>query len=226
MTLTIYHPHAWDLPPDEAIRLQQELRTLVKIQPLPCQTIRRVGGIDASIAGDKISAAVVVLDYATQQPVEQEIITTPVTFPYIPGLLSFREAPGFLAVLARLCELPDVLIIDGHGLAHPRRFGIAAHLGVLLDVPTIGCAKSRLIGQHGPLGEEPGSTAELVVNDEVVGLAVRTRHLVKPVYISIGHRVDLSSALQIVLACGRGYRLPEPTRLAHQLAAQKKGSIV
>ena len=185
-----------------------------------------MGGIDASIAGDKIIAAVVVLDYATQQPVEQEIIITPVTFPYIPGLLSFREAPGILAVLARLRELPDVLIIDGHGLAHPRRFGIAAHLGVLLDVPTIGCAKSRLIGQHWLLGEEPGSTAELVVNDEVVGLAVRTRHLVKPVYVSIGHRVDLPSALHIVLACGRGYRLPEPTRLAHQLAAQKKGSIV
>lgn len=197
----------------------------MRLQPLPDEGLRRVGGVDAGFTADKVYAAVVVLDYATLQPVEQATAAAPLTFPYIPGLLSFREAPGILAALARLNSLPDVLIVDGQGIAHPRRFGIACHLGVLLDLPAIGCAKSVLVGRVGSLGEAPGSTAEMAAGDEVLGIAVRTRRGVKPVYVSAGHRVDLAAAVRIVLSCTRGYRLPEPTRLAHRLAAASKSQV-
>lgn len=163
-----------------------------------------------------------VLDYRTLDKVEQASVERPLDFPYIPGLLSFREAPAYLEVLARLNTVPDVLIIDGHGLAHPRRFGIACHLGVLLDLPTIGCAKSILVGEVAPLDKPKGSTAEIKKNDEVLGLALRTRENVKPVYISVGHRVDLPSAIRITLASGKGYRLPEPARQAHLLTQKIK----
>ncbi len=153
---------------------------------------------------------------------EQAKAEEPINFPYIPGLLSFREVPAFLTALARLKTLPDVLIVDGHGLAHPRRFGLACHLGVLLDLPTIGCAKSVLVGEVGPLNTLVGSTVEMKVDDEVLGLAVRTRENVKPVYVSIGNQVDLPSAARIILTCGKGYRLPEPTRQAHKMTQQIK----
>ena len=149
-------------------------------------------------------------------PVVTQIGAVPLAFPYIPGLLSFREAPAILAALAQLERLPDVLIIDGHGIAHPRRFGIACHLGVLLDMPVIGCAKSILVGRVAQLGEAAGSTASLVDKDECVGMALRTRAGVKPVFVTVGNRVNLETAVCFVLSCGRGYRLPEPTRLAHQ----------
>jgi deoxyribonuclease V len=147
-------------------------------------------------------------------------------FPYVPGLLSFRETPAILAALEQLFaaprgepyRLPDVLIVDGHGLAHPRRFGIACHIGVLLDIPTIGCAKSVLVGEVGELGEEAGCVADLVFGEEIIGAAVRTRKGVKPVYVSVGHKIDLESAISLVLACCQGRRLPEPTRQAHILA--------
>ncbi len=164
----------------------------------------------------------IILDYDTQRPLESAVADLPLTFPYIPGLLSFREAPAILAAIARLNHLPDVFIVDGQGLAHPRRFGIASHLGVLLDMPTIGCAKSILVGRHRPLGEEGGSMAELVAEGEVLGMALRVKAHAAPIYISVGHRVDLPSAVRIVMGCTRGYRLPEPIRLAHQLATSAK----
>jgi len=146
----------------------------------------------------------------------------PATLPYVPGLLSFREAPAILGALSRLNSLPDVLLVDGHGLAHPRRFGLACHLGVLLDMPTIGCAKSILIGEVGPLNGSAGSITILRIEGEELGLAIRTRPGVKPVYVSVGHRADLDSATRILLASCRGYRIPEPIRYAHRLASQRQ----
>jgi deoxyribonuclease V len=169
-----------------------------------------------------IHAAVVLLVYPSLEPVEQVTTQFPLSFPYVPGLLSFREAPAILAALEQLGTSPDVLLVDGHGYAHPRRFGLACHLGVWLDIPSIGCAKSILVGEQAPLDETAGSSAEMLDDGEVIGLAVRTRQKVKPVYVSIGHRVDLDSAMRIVLVCRRGYRLPEPARLAHQLATKAR----
>lgn len=220
MPLVLYHTHPWDLSPAEARLLQDRLRDQVREQPLELGAVKTVAGVDASYRGGVVRAAVVVLSFKTLQFVEQATCQRPVSYPYLPGLLSFREAPAILAALARLKALPDVLIVDGHGLAHPRRFGLACHLGVLLDIAAIGCAKSIFVGEAAPLGDELGSTSDLSLNGELVGLALRTHQRARPVYISVGHRTDLPSALQVVLACGRGYRLPEPVRLAHQLASQ------
>ena len=179
-----------------------------------------MAGVDASYHGDVACAAVVVIDFPSLEIIEKAVAKVPLEFPYIPGLLSFREAPGILAAIEQLTALPDVLIVDGHGIAHPRRFGLACHLGIWLDLPAIGCAKSILLGDLDPLGEKVGGTAQLTLDDELLGVALRTRRNVKPVYLSIGHRMDLESAVQIVLACGKGYRLPEPTRRAHTLAKE------
>jgi deoxyribonuclease V len=194
------------------------LRSKVVIEPLPAPP-RCVAGADVGFRGGWATVAVVVLDYPALHVVEQVSVRAPVSFPYIPGLLSFREAPAVLTALERLRITPDVLMIDGQGLAHPRRFGLACHLGVLLDWPTIGCAKSLLVGRYASLLDAPGSVADLVDKGQVVGAAVRTRRGASPVIISVGHRVDLTSAIHVVLDCARGYRLPEPTRLAHRLAS-------
>jgi deoxyribonuclease V len=215
LKLYLHHPRPWDLTPREAIQLQQELRAQIRIQPLFDEDICTIGGVDASFGKQKIYAAAVVLDYHSLEKVDQASAERPLTFPYIPGLLSFRETPACLEALARLNALPDVLLVDGHGLAHPRRFGIACHLGILLDLPAIGCAKSILVGKAGSLDKLRGSTAEIKLDGEVLGLALRTRDDVKPVYISVGHQVDLPSAARIALVSGKGYRLPEPARQAH-----------
>ena len=218
MTLILHHKHTWNLTPQEAFQLQERLRTYVKVEPLPDEGLFSVGGADASFSNEQVLAAVVVIDYATGKLVERATAALPITYPYVPGLLSFREAPALLAALGELSRLPDLLMVDGHGLAHPRGFGLACHLGVLLDLPTIGCAKSPLVGEYSHLGETAGSTADLVEMGQVLGMAVRTRSGVKPVFVSVGHRVDLPSAVRFVLACTRGYKLPEPTRQAHILA--------
>jgi deoxyribonuclease V len=161
---------------------------------------------------------------------EMEVVTDRVEFPYVPGLLSFREAPLILAALEKITAVPDLIMVDGQGIAHPRRMGLASHLGLFLGVPTIGCAKSRLCGECEEPGNEPGSYADLTDKGEVIGATLRTRAGVKPVYVSIGHMIDLPSAMHWVLACCRGYRLPEPTRLAHQAAGAnlrvKEGSTL
>lgn len=212
--------------------MQEQLREKVKIAALPLQHIHRVAGVDASYRGGRpgespqVRAAIVELVFPGLSIQARAVSESPVSFPYIPGLLSFRETPAILAALERLVSipereprgLPDVLMVDGHGLAHPRWFGIASHIGVLLDLPAIGCAKSVLVGEVGELGEEPGSIADLVLDGEVIGAAVRTRKNVKPVYISVGHKIDLDSAISLVLACCQGHRLPEPVRQAHLLA--------
>lgn len=223
--LRLHHTHAWDLTAEEARQLQEELRHQVSEQPLPLEEVCRIAGIDASFQDGKAIGVVVVLDQASLQPVEQAVAEMPISFPYIPGLLSFRETPVLMAAIEKLSAFPQVFIVDGHGLAHPRRFGIACHLGVLLDLPSIGLAKSILIGKVDPLDAQAGSTAELRDRDETIGMAVRTLSGINPVYVSIGHQVDLPSAVRLVMQCSRSYRLPEPVRLAHQLAASEKRRI-
>jgi deoxyribonuclease V len=162
-----------------------------------------------------------VLDYATLTLREHAVAHCPTTFPYVPGLLSFREIPAILQAYRRLRNKPDLIICDGQGYAHPRRFGLASHLGVFLDIPSIGVAKTLLVGSHGPLARKRGSRSELRHDGEVVGVALRTRGGVKPVFVSAGHRVSLASAIAIALHCAPKYRLPETTRWAHKLASQK-----
>ena len=184
-------------------------------------TVRTVAGLDVGPEGDGsvMRAAVAVLSFPDLMTADQVVARRPASFPYIPGLLSFREIPALLDALARLGALPDLLLCDGQGLAHPRRFGLACHLGVLTGIPSIGVAKSLLVGEHGPLPHARGSWRPLVHKGEVVGAALRTRTGVAPVYVSIGHKVALATAIDYVLACAPNYRLPETTRAAHRLAS-------
>jgi len=177
---------------------------------------------------DKTSciAAVVVWDLIEQCVVEQHVVRRPIRFPYVSGLLSFREAPAIVAALRKLRHEPDVFLFDGQGYAHPRRFGLACHVGIWLDRPSIGCAKSILIGKHELLDRRRGSLATLEHGDECVGMVVRTREGIKPIYVSIGHRLSLASAVDITLACSTRFRLPEPTRLADQLVGRERANLI
>lgn len=212
--------HPWNLTPGEAREVQRELAGRVE----RCDRfgpVNRVAGIDVGFeAGGAITrAAVVVLSFPGLEPLEQALVRMPTTFPYIPGLLSFREGPAVLAAMEQLQRPPDLMLYDGQGIAHPRRLGIASHLGVLLDIPSIGVAKSRLIGRHAEPGLEKGDWTALVDREEVIGAVLRSRRCVSPLYISTGHRVSLESAIALVLACTPRYRLPETTRQAHRLAS-------
>jgi deoxyribonuclease V len=205
--------HRWDVSPRKAVEIQQRLHDLVSVEPLSSAP-RTVGGLDVH-AG---RGAVAVLTFPDLQRVGGAIAECPVSFPYLPGLLSFREMPVLLAAIERLNVLPDLFLCDGHGLAHPRGFGIACHLGLWLERPTIGCAKSRLCGHHADPGPERGATAPLFSGQQVIGMVVRTRRNVKPVYVSVGHLIDLDDAVQVTLECAPRYRLPEPLRIAHTVA--------
>jgi deoxyribonuclease V len=189
---------------------------------------RFVAGLDAAFSADDelCFAAVVLWDLRRHQVVEQHVAIRPLVFPYIPGLLSFREVPALLAALRKLKQTPDALMCDGQGVAHPRRFGIACHLGVVCDLPAVGCAKSRLIGTHGEPSMARGSQMPLTDKGEIIGTVLRTQTGVRPVYVSIGHKADLSAAAQMVMDCAVKYRLPEPTRLADQLVAAAKHAAV
>lgn len=212
--------HAWDVTPAQAVAIQRQLSGLVS-QCTDLGDVRRVAGVDVGFeAGNTITrAAIAVLDFPGLQLQEYRIARRPTSFPYVPGLLSFRELPAVLAALAQLSTLPDLLLVDGQGRAHPRRLGIACHLGVLTGLPCIGVGKSRLLGQHAALPTQRGAAVELVDKEEVIGMVVCTRSGVKPVYVSIGHRVDLPTAVHYVLRCSPRYRLPEPIRWAHRLAS-------
>jgi deoxyribonuclease V len=215
--------HPWNVSPQQAQQIQQELRSRLIIAPLT-GPVRRVAGVDVGFHGAMARAAVVVLRYPELDLIDQSVVERPVTFPYVPGLLSFREVPALLDACAGITHDPDLIIADGQGYAHPRRLGFAAHLGLLLDLPTIGCAKSRLIGEHGPVPEAAGAWTPLHDGGEVIGAVVRTKEGTAPLYISIGHRVDLETAIMWVLRCCRGHRLPEPSRLAHAAASGEKQS--
>ena len=211
--------HSWRVSTAQALEIQKKLAAQVS-RVGKVTSPRLIAGVDISVnkGYGTGTGAVVVLSYPELDLVETRVVNDSLVFPYVPGLLSFREAPLILAACESLNVTPDLIMVDGQGIAHPRRMGLASHLGLFLDIPTIGCAKSRLCGSHEAPGAEPGSYAELVDGSEVIGAALRTRAGVKPVYVSIGHRVDLPAAIDWVLACCRGYRLPEPTRLAHQAA--------
>ena len=183
-----------------------------------------MAGLDCAFSadGERCIAGAVVWDVDSASVVEERVATRPLRFPYVPGLLSFREAPALLAVLRRLRTEPDALLFDGHGFAHPRRFGIACHVGLIVDRPSAGCAKSRLVGEHQEPAAKRGSRRPLVHRGDTIGSVLRTREGTKPVYASVGHRIDLATAERLILDCGAGYRLPEPTRLADRLVARAK----
>lgn len=213
---------SWDLTPRQAAE-QQRLMSSRVIERYEARPIRLVAGVDVGFEEDKTvsRAAAVVLSYPHLRPVEAAIARRRVTFPYIPGLLAYRELPSVLDALAQLKSEPDIIIVDGHGRAHPRRFGITCYLGVLLDCVTIGCAKSVLVGAAEEPDNRVGAWTPLVDKGEVVGAALRTRVGVKPIYVSIGNKIDLETAINLVGKCTRTYRLPETSRYAHKLASSK-----
>jgi deoxyribonuclease V len=211
--------HSFDLSPPEARRLQEELASRVVAGPaLDLAGVRYVAGADVSTERDMAYATVVVLEFPRLSLVEVQGFEAPLRFPYVPGLLSFREVPSLAGALRKVETEVDALILDAQGLAHPRRMGLASHLGIFLDVPTVGCAKSRLVGSFEEPGREKGSATDLVHRGEVVGRVVRTRDGVSPVYVSVGNGIDLKSSVDLVLACCTKYRLPESTRQAHNAA--------
>lgn len=215
-----YFSHPWTLKPAEAATLQRELRGhLILTDQLG--PVRRVAGVDVGFeAGWTVTrAAVAVLRYPELDVLETATARCPTTFPYVPGLLSFRELPAVLAALEQLREPPDLLLCDGQGIAHPRRFGIASHLGLLVDIPAIGVAKTRLCGTHAEPPHQRGAWTPLRADEEIIGAVLRTRIGVKPLYISPGHRIGLETALAYVMRCCTRYRLPETTRHAHRLAS-------
>ncbi len=217
--MKIHALHQWDVSHGQAKALQVSLAKKVVTEDEGINP-HLIAGVDISSPDSRGTGwgAVVVVDYPELNLVEVKTVEREVAFPYIPGLLSFREAPLILAACEELSSVPDLVLVDGQGIAHPRHFGLASHLGLFLDVPTIGCAKSILCGAHKSVGEKVGSYAKLVDNDQVIGTALRTRIGVKPIYVSIGHKISLNAAIKWVLNCCRGYRLPEPTRLAHLAA--------
>lgn len=219
-------PHRWKLTPRQAIAVQKRLAARIRSRRLD-RPVRRVAGIDAAFSLDErlCIAGVVLWDVRRGEVLEQRCAVRPLTFPYVPGLLSFREAPAVLAALRKLKGAPDVMIYDGHGYAHPRRFGIACHVGALSGVPTIGCAKSILVGRFTDLPAARGAWAPLLDHGDVIGRVLRTQPGVRPVFVSVGDQIDLEQGAEIVLACATRYRLPEPTRLADQLVARVKRGL-
>ena len=217
--MKIHGLHDLDLSPSEAGRLQKELAPKVEAGPaLDLAGVTHVAGADVSTQGDMAYATVVVLDFPGLSPVEVQGYETELSFPYVPGLLAFREIPAVAGALEKAQTPVDAVIFDAQGLAHPRRMGLASHLGLFLDVPSVGCAKTRLVGTHEEPGQERGSATDLLHRGEVIGKVLRTRGGVSPAYVSVGNRIDLRSAVELVLACSPKYRLPETTRQAHNAA--------
>jgi deoxyribonuclease V len=214
--VNIHPAHSWDLTPAEAVVLQRELAGRVDVRA-PLTRCDLIAGADISYNrfSTTFYASVVVLRFDTCEIVETQDAVGEVSFPYVPGLLSFREAPVLLEAFAKVRSEPDAVMLDGQGIAHPRRLGLASHIGLWLERPCIGCAKSRLIGRFQEPGPKAGSLAPLVDHGEVIGDVVRTKDRVQPVFVSPGHLIDLPSAVRLVLATSRGYRIPEPTRQAH-----------
>ncbi len=220
--MQIQHLHPWDLSPKEAVRLQRQLQSLIETEDR-LGKVQLVAGVDVGFedSGKITRAAVVTLEFPSLIKIEQAVFRIATTFPYVPGLLSFREIPAVLGAMEKLDRLPDLLLCDGQGIAHPRRFGLACHLGLLTDIPSLGAAKSRLTGSHDELGLDKGCWVPLKDGEETIGAVVRSRSGVKPLYVSSGHRISLESAIRMVLACTTRYRLPETTRAAHRLASMK-----
>jgi deoxyribonuclease V len=207
----------------EAVSLQQELRQrlILHDKDFPGQ-IKTIAGADISYSkrNDLFYAAVILMEFPSMDVIEERTAVERAPFPYIPGLLSFREGPAFLNIFEDLHHVPDAVIFDGQGIAHPRGVGLASHMGLFLDIPTIGCAKKRLVGQYEEVGSEVGDYTDLILNDQTVGVVLRTKKKVNPVFISPGHRIGIRKAADVVFLCCRGYKLPEPIRRAHILVNQ------
>ncbi|HSL44408.1 MAG TPA: deoxyribonuclease V [Anaerolineales bacterium] len=214
--------HDWNLPPKEAAQVQKELRERL-VLTWDNRKVSTIGGVDISIKTETARAAIVVISYPDLKPIEGLIADAPLVFPYIPGLLAFREGPSVLAAWAELENKPDLLMFDGQGIAHPRGVGIAAQMGLWLERPTIGVAKSRLYGLHAEVGTERGARADLLdKNTNLIGAVLRTREKTNPLYVSPGHLMGVEHAVQFVMDCCTTYRLPEPTRWAHKVAGGEK----
>jgi deoxyribonuclease V len=218
--------HGWQMSTAQAKQIQSELANQVSRKSITIKA-NFIAGVDISAPDSRgiARAAAVILNYPQLEVIEVETAEDKLNFPYIPGLLSFREAPLVLAACQKLSIDPDLILVDGQGIAHPRRFGIASHLGLLLNIPTIGCAKSRLCGTHPPVSAKAGAYTELTDKGEIIGAALRTKDNVSPIYVSIGHKIDLYTAIHWVLECCRGWRLPEPSRLAHLAAGGRQISL-
>lgn len=208
--------HRWNLTPKQARAMQEKLRAKVRVIGYH-RTPKLIAGCDHAYAGDgkTLVAGIVVLKFPSLEIVEKVYAKGPVTFPYVPGLLSFREGPMLLKAFAKLKHKPDVVVFDGQGIAHPRHFGLASHMGVCLGLPSIGCAKSRLVGTHKRLAAKRGSHTPLEYKGVIVGEVLRTRTGVKPLYVSVGHRIHLTDSRELLLAMAPKFRIPEPTRQAH-----------
>lgn len=223
--------HDWDVTPKEAAQIQRDLHDRLDLRDgIHLDDIRTVAGVDNAYSGRGRNAVayavVVVLSFPALEVIETQMAVQPVTFPYVPGLLSFREGPAVIAAFEQVQTVPDVVLFDAHGIAHPRRCGAATHLGMFVGLPSIGCAKSRLIGEFDEPGDAFGDRAPLRIDDEIVGLAIRTRPGRRPLFVSPGNGVSIESAADIALACCRGGQfMPEPTRLADRLAAAAKRDV-
>ena len=212
--------HSWDLSAEEAIRIQKEMRERLVLK-WDGRPVRTIGGVDVSIKTEAVRAAIVVISFPELTPIEGVTADAPLVFPYVPGLLAFREGPAVLAAWELMQNKPDLLMFDGQGIAHPRGVGIASHMGLWLERPTIGVAKSRLYGKHEEVGPRHGDHADLVDRSgNPIGTVLRSKERTNPLYISPGHLMDVEHATQFVLACLAGYRLPEPTRWAHKVAGE------
>jgi deoxyribonuclease V len=222
MFMKIRHQHAWDVSAKEAIAIQYGLREQI-ITHDKLGAVNYLAGVDVGFekAGTWTRAAVAVLTFPQLGLHEYAIARTPTTFPYVPGLLSFRELPAVLMALEKLNQSPDLILCDGQGYAHPRRFGIACHLGVLTDIPSIGVGKTRLVGEHEVLPDKRGVWQPLTDKREIIGAVLRSRSGVKPIYVSVGHRICLETAIDYVMRCVTRYKLPETTRWAHKLASER-----
>jgi deoxyribonuclease V len=221
--LKIQNPHSWNVTPAEAIEIQRRLASELRVSPPP-ENIQWVAGADCSLDVDRNEACsgVILFSFPDFEPVEYVSARRPLVFPYVPGLLSFREGPVLLEAFAKLTRAPDVIFFDGQGIAHPRGVGIAAHMGVLLDKPTVGFGKSRLCGTHADVGEKQGDAAPLYYQERQIGYAFRSRSKTRPIYVSPGHRMNLEGALDLAKKCLDGFRVPRPTRLADKYVAQVK----
>ncbi|MFQ5862227.1 MAG: deoxyribonuclease V [Candidatus Brocadiales bacterium] len=210
--------HPWDVSYKDAVLLQKELRGRLIIKSLPGRP-RIVAGADVSYSKltSKVYASVIIMDFRSMSVIEEASATAEATFPYIPGLLSFREAPVLLKAFSRINRVPDVVLFDGQGIAHPRGVGLASHMGLIIGKPSIGCAKKLLLGEHRPIGDKVGAFSYILHKRRRIGAALRTREGVKPVFVSPGHKIDVASSIRIVLESCRRYRLPEPIRKAHNL---------
>lgn len=210
--------HDWALTPREAVELQKQLRADVRVTPL-ARSIKTIAGADISFNkfSKTVYAGLVVLALPTLEVIEEVCVVSETAFPYVPGLLSFREAPSVLEAWAKLKTEPDAVMFDGHGVAHPRRIGIASHVGLIIERPTLGCAKSVLVGKYEEPEKERGAWTEMIDKGDVIGAALRTKTNVQPVFVSSGHLIDLAGAINLTLQCDGGYRQPEPTRRAHHL---------